>query len=374
MAITIARAETTREISKVCELRYRVYIEELQIPTPEADHEWRWLRDPLEEHSISFAAWKDGEAIGSLRLTLLRDLPDPQPLLSRLKMHPAFGAFGPEAICTTSRFMLDPRMRNGRVIYPLMKAVYEHARDRGVRLNFGDCSPHQLRFYEHLGFRGYERGFADPAYGFKLPLLMLMGDRREFVKRRTPLARVAAAYPNDEESLRWFEKIYAGEAPAVTRNALGKGGVQQRLRECLNGGPAQRCGLLRGIPSEGLDTILDGATIFRVRAGDRITRRGEPATAAFVLAAGEATGGGMERRRAVKPGDHFGQTTSFHTLTHSETVVAESPCIAVAISSELFGKLRRQKPSLAARLDANLAKLPSERLGGQSRKAAVGGG
>ena len=64
MAITIARAESAAEISKVCELRYRIYIEELQIPTPEADHEWRWLRDPLEEHSISFAAWKDGEAIG----------------------------------------------------------------------------------------------------------------------------------------------------------------------------------------------------------------------------------------------------------------------------------------------------------------------
>lgn len=372
MAITIARAESAAEISKVCELRYRIYIEELQIPTPEADHEWRWLRDPLEEHSISFAAWKDGEAIGSLRLTLLRDLPDPQPLLSRLNMHPAFAAFGPEAICTTSRFMLDPRMRNGRVIYPLMKAVYEHARDRGVRLNFGDCSPHQLRFYEHLGFRSYENGFADPAYGFKLPLLMLMGDREEFASRRTPLARVANAYPRDEDARRWFGEIYAGEAPAVTGNSLGKGGVQQRLRECLNDEPTRRCGLLRGLASEGLDFMLDGATVFRVRAGDRITRRGEPATAAFLLAAGEAHAQGAERRHAVTPGGHFGQTVSCHSPTHAETVIAETPSTVVAIASDFFAKLRRQKPDLAARLDANLAKLPSARLGGLTREAAAG--
>ncbi|MEO2167179.1 MAG: GNAT family N-acetyltransferase [bacterium] len=371
MAITIARAESARDISKVCELRYRIYIEELQIPTPEADHQWRWLRDPLEEYSISFAAWKDGEAIGSLRLTLLRDLPDPQPLLSRLSMHPAFGAFGSEAICTTSRFMLDPRMRNGRVIYPLMKAVYEHARDNGVRLNFGDCSPHQLRFYEHLGFRAYERGFADPAYGFKLPLLMLMGDRKEFEQRRTPLARVAAAYPCDEDARRWFGEIYAGEAPAVTGHSLGKGGVQQRLRKCLDDEPTRRCGLLRGISSEGLDTILNESTIFRVRAGDRVTRRGEPASAAFLLASGEASAEGAERRQTVWPGDHFGQTASFHSPTHSETVVAQAPSTVVAIPADLFGKLRRQKPELAARLDANLAKLPSARLDGRTRKAAA---
>ena len=148
-----------------------------------------------------------------------------------MHMHPAFGAFGLDAICTTSRFMLDPRIRNGRLIYPLMKAVYDHARNRGIRLNYGDCSPHHLPFYQHLGFRIYERGFDDPAYGYKLPLLMLMGDRQEFRRRRTPLARAARDYPDDHEALQWFNATYAGAKPAATGAQLGSGGL--RLYLCL---------------------------------------------------------------------------------------------------------------------------------------------
>lgn len=372
MGISIAPARTAREISKVCELRYRIYIDELQIPTPEADHEWRWLRDPIEESSISFAAWKDGEAIGSLRLTLLRDVPDPQPLLSRLSAHPAWGNFGPEAICTTSRFMLDPRLRHGRVIYPLMKAVYEHARDEGVRLNFGDCSPHQLRFYQHLGFRSYEPGFADPAYGFKLPLLMLMGDREEFRRRRTPLARIAARYEDDFEAQEWFRTIYQGEGPAVTGQELGTGGVRERISSLLGGNPAAHCGLLRGLTNDKLDLVLDQATLFRVRAGDRITRRGEPATATFLLASGSATRERDGRSSEVNRGDHFGQTASFHAARHGETVVATEPCTALAIAADFFGWLRRNDAATAARLDANMAKQPSARLEGSAYRAVAG--
>lgn len=372
MGISIAPARTAREISKVCELRYRIYIEELQIPTPEADHEWRWLRDPLEESSVSFAAWKDGDAIGSLRLTLLRDLPDPQPLLSRLSAHPAWGAFGPEAICTTSRFMLDPRMRHGRVIFPLMKAVYEYARESGVRLNFGDCSPHQLRFYQHLGFRSYETGFADPAYGFKLPLLMLMGDRDEFHRRRTPLARIAARYDDDVQAQDWFRSIYAGEAPAVTGHELGDGRVRERVSALLGDSPAAATDLLRGLPADKLDLILNEATLFRVRAGDRITRRGEPANATFVLASGAATREGAERKSEVARGDHFGQTASFHAPRYGETVVATESCTALAISSEFFGWLRRHDAATAAHLDANLAKQPAARLEGSAYRAVAG--
>lgn len=374
MGITVSPAETKREVAKVCELRYRIYVEELHIPTPEADHEWRWLRDPLEEHSISFAAWQDDRAIGSLRLTLLSDLPDPQPLLTRLSMHPALGSFGSEAICTTSRFMLDPKLRNGRVIYPLMKAVFEYARDRGVRLNYGDCSPDQLPFYEHLGFRSYERGFDDPAYGYKLPLIMMMGDNAEFAKRRTPLARVAAGYPDDTEVQRWFSEIYPGEPPALTRRDLGKGGVRNRLREHFGVEVDEGCELLRGLATNELDLVLDESTLFRVRAGDRITRRGEPATATFVLVNGEATARDASGRQVVGPGDHFGLTTSFHADHHTETVIAEAPCLAVAIPVAIFGVLRRKNPRIAAKLDANLAKLPSARLQRANCRVAVGGG
>lgn len=356
MGISIGPARTPSEVSKVCELRYRVYVEELQIPTPEADHESRWIRDSVEESSLSFAAWKDGQAIGSLRLTCLADLPDPQKILSRLHMHPALGQFGMDAICTTSRFMLDPSIRNGRLIYPLMKAVYDHARDRGIRLNYGDCSPHHLPFYQHLGFRSYERGFDDPAYGYKLPLLMLMGDRSEFARRRTPLARAAAQYPEDLESRQWFSETYAGPEPAMTRAQLGKSGVRRYLETKLGGTAEDTCALFRRMTNQDIDHILDVSTIFQVCTGDRVARRGEPAKSTFLLAAGEATSVQKDRRIQVQPGDHFGQNGSLEKYRHSETVIANMPCLVISIPAEVFGKMRRRAPAAAARLEKNLSK------------------
>lgn len=354
MGIFIGPARTPREVSKVCELRYRVYVEELQIPTPEADHESRWVRDRVEDNSVSFAAWKDGEAIGSLRLTCLSDLPDPQKQLARMHMHPAFGAFGLDAICTTSRFMLDPRIRNGRLIYPLMKAVYDHARNRGIRLNYGDCSPHHLPFYQHLGFRIYERGFDDPAYGYKLPLLMLMGDRQEFRRRRTPLARAARDYPDDHEALQWFNATYAGAKPAATGAQLGSGGLRLYLESKLGEAAAGSCALFRGMSAPDIDQILDASTLFEVCTGDRMTRRGEPARSTFLLIGGAATSVQGDRRIPVQPGDHFGQNGSFEKDRHSETVIADTPCVAISIPAEIFGKMRRRAPATAARLEKNL--------------------
>ncbi|MDG1401252.1 MAG: hypothetical protein P8R45_10960, partial [Candidatus Binatia bacterium] len=289
MGVVIGPAKTPREISEICELRYRVYVEELQIPTPEADHESRSIRDVIEENSLSFGAWKNGEAIGSLRVTCLADLPEPQKILSRLHMHPALAGFGMDALCTTSRFMLDPRNRNGRLIYPLMKVVYDYMRQREIRLNFGDCSPHQLPFYQHLGFRNYERGFDDPAYGYKLPLLMLLGDRQELLRRRTPLARAAANYLDDNEVIAWFHEMYPGAGPALTGTELGPGGMRPRVEQRLGSGVANSCAIFRGMGDREIDQILDQSTIFRICTGDRVARRGEPAKSTFLLVAGEAT-------------------------------------------------------------------------------------
>lgn len=354
MGVFIGPAQTPREISEICQLRYRVYVEELQIPTPEADHESRSIRDVVEKSSLSFGAWKNGEAIGSLRVTCLSDLPEPQKILSRLHMHPALAAFGIQSICTTSRFMLDPRNRNGRLIYPLMKVVYDYLRNRGIRLNFGDCSPHQLPFYQHLGFRNYERGFDDPAYGYKLPLLMLLGDRQELVRRRTPLARAAAHYPDDDEVVAWFQGTYPGASPALTGAELGPGGMRPRLEQKLGAKVASTCAIFRGMNDHDIDQILDQSTVFQICTGDRVARRGEPAKSTFLLIAGEATSVQGDRNFPVQPGDHFGQNGSFEKYRHSETVIADRPCLAVTIPAEVFGKMRRRAPAMAARLEKNL--------------------
>jgi hypothetical protein len=86
-----------------------------------------------------------------------------------------------------------------------MEAAYKDAKRLGVRLNYGDCSPNLIPFYEHLGYRAYGPWFEDPEYGVKSPLLMLVGDRDRFRQVGSPLRRVADRYPDDAEARDWFE-------------------------------------------------------------------------------------------------------------------------------------------------------------------------
>jgi hypothetical protein len=134
--------------------------------------------------------------VGSLRVIHLEDVPERAPLVAKFRLAPLLDEFGPGSVCTTSRFILDSRLRHGTVIFRLMRAAFRGARERGVRFNFGDCSPDMLPLYEHLGFRRYTRGYNDTAYGYKIPILMLMGDRQQFRRVRSPLARRADEVPD----------------------------------------------------------------------------------------------------------------------------------------------------------------------------------
>jgi hypothetical protein len=176
--------------------------------------------DPLDECSTSYVLLDQEQVAGELRVTWLADVPDSTEIIETYAMQPAIEAFGPEAICKTSRFILDPKWRQGTAIYLLMKTVYEECWEQGARLNYGDCSPHLLFFYEHLGFRRYMNAFEDPNYGFKFPILMI-ADLGFFRHARSPLARVAERFGKDRAACAWFARTYPDRLvpPTVHRRA-----------------------------------------------------------------------------------------------------------------------------------------------------------
>ena len=148
-AITVRLIEKEAEREAIYAFRYQVYVEELGM-TDRADHDRKWLRDEYDEQSISFAVFEDDRVVGSLRCILLDTVRDPAPLIDKFAMAPALERFGAQAIVTTSRFMITPRLRNTRAIYHLMREAFVQAQRRGIRLNYGDCSPHLLPFYVTL--------------------------------------------------------------------------------------------------------------------------------------------------------------------------------------------------------------------------------
>jgi len=372
MGVTIERAESDEARARIYAFRYRIYVDEMGIDSPEADHDRRWLRDALDDSSVSFALLRDGVVIGALRATVLADVPAPASLVAKYAMEPALAAFGPAEICTTSRFMLDPSARHGTAILRLVVAAYREAMARGVRLNYGDCSPHLLPFYEHLGYRRYTRAVNDTAYGFKIPILMLMRDHEWFARVRTPLGRVAKEFPDDTEARAWFERSYPDQLGVETASLMDDGTFLELLGERIAGDPLHQLGLLHGLARDEADRFLARATLVKAAPGDRIVRQGEPGDTLFVLLSGVADAVRDERPdeslAVFGAGDPFGEIGFLTAAPRSASVVARSACEAVVLSGEWLRGFLAKDPQVAATVLLNLSRVLAARLADTNRR------
>jgi hypothetical protein len=366
MSLSVIQARSESEREKIFQFRYRVYVDELHFSPPGADHERKRLWDPLDDVSVSHALLDGGEVVGSLRVTFLEELPDPEPLIQKFSLQPAIAAFGCSAISTSSRFILDSRLRHGTAILRLMESAYRHGSScSDVRLNYADCSPHLLPFYEHLGYRRYTRAYNDPAYGFKILMVILLRDRQHFEHLRSPVLRFASHYPDDPEARTWFERTYPEYIGIQEPPFLPDEMLFDLLSSRVATDPLHSRGLLWGLGRAEAEQFLTTATFIRADAGDRIVRYGEPGNAVFMLLSGLADvtlDGAPDRPVAVLgPGDLFGEISSLVSKPCVANVIARAPCEMIVLSAESMNRFMVKEPAIAAKVLSNLSRILAER-------------
>ncbi|HEV8718271.1 MAG TPA: cyclic nucleotide-binding domain-containing protein [Candidatus Binatia bacterium] len=368
MGITIVQARSDAEREKIFQFRYHVYVEELRLSPPAVDHGRKRLWDPLDDVSVSHVIFDDGEVMGSLRVTFLDEVPDPSPLIEKFALEPAVAAFGQSAICMTSRFILHPRLRHGTAIFRLMEAAFAHgmARRSYTRFNYGDCSPHLLPFYEHMGYRRYTRAYNDTAYGFKIPILMLVRDRQRFERVRSPLLRVAARHADDPEARTWFERTYPEYLTLESAPFLPEGVFLDLLCARVAADPLHSRGLLHDLDRAEAEQFLARATIIKAEPGDRIVRQGEPGDTVFVLLSGiaEVTLDESPHHPAaiLGAGDTFGEISFLTAKPRIANVTAKAPCELIVLSGESLNRIIAKEPTIAAKVLLNLSRMLAERL------------
>lgn len=375
MSIRVAAAQSAEERAQIYAFRYRIYVEEMGLHPPGADHERRQLADEYDPYGISYALIDDGEIVGSLRCLFVDQVPDPAPLVKKFQMQPALRAFGPSAIATTSRFMLDPRLRHGTAILRLIQAAYDDAHRRGIRLNYGDCSPHMLEFYEHMGYRRYTRAYNDTFFGFKLPILMLVGDKELFAQVRSPLGRLAAGYPDDVEARDWFARTYPEYLGLETASLLSEGSFFDLLAERVSSDPLHAVALLRDLSRDEADRFLAHATLIKAHPGDFIVRQGERDDTVYILLSGlaEVILDGNEERplRALAAGDIFGEIGFLTTTARTASVVARASSDILVLSASFLNRFLEQEPMIAVKLLYNLSTILAGRLATATLKERV---
>lgn len=367
MTIKAFVARTDEERERIYRFRYRTYVEELGLDPPEADRDRKRLVDAHDAFGLSYGlADDDGNVVGSLRCIFMADVPDPAPFIGKFAMEPAIRTFGLPALVTTSRFMLDPKLRHGLSILHLMKAAFEEGRARGIRLNYGDCSPHMLPFYESMGYRRYVAPYNDTAYGFKLPILMLVGDRAHFATVRSPLARTAAAHPDDAQAREWFAATYPEWVQPTSAALMPMGSFFDLLIERVASDPLHAVELFWGLSRDAVERFLASATIVAAAPGDRIVCEGERDDTVYVLLKGlaEVTRDGMgpQAITALGEGDIFGEIGFLTTTPRAASVIARTPCEVLVLSGRQLQRFLEGDPAVAARVLFNLCRILAGRL------------
>jgi CRP-like cAMP-binding protein len=366
MGIEVAAARTPEQDREVYRFRYAVYVDELGLDPPGTDHATRQVKDPLDEAATNYMLRRDGTVVGSLRVLRLAELEDPSALIAKLDLAPALEAFSANEIGTTSRFMLHPSLRHGKAILALMRAAFEDAAASGARLNFGDCSPHMLPFYEHLGYRRCGAAFNDPHFGYKLPILMLVGDLDYFTQVRAPLARVARRYPPDQEARAWFERCYPEHIQPSSASLLPEGVFLDLLAERIGESPIHHLSLLKDLTEEEAKRFLSEAAVIRAQPGDRLIRQGERDDTLYAMLSGlaEVFVDDAESRpiNQIAAGDTFGEIGLVAGIPRSASVVARAPCELLVLSADALKRLQRTEPAIAVKVAFNLARDLAVRL------------
>lgn len=367
MSIQVRIAQTAAEHEAVFSFRYRIYVDELKLSPPEADHKQKFLRDTLDDVSVAYALWQGEQVVGSLRVLYFADLKDLVPLVDKFRLQPTLDAFGAETICSTSRFMLDPTVRHGRAILRLMETTYRDGLARGVRFNYGDCSPHLIPFYEHLGYRRYTHAYNDTTYGYKLPILMLWRDHEWFRRVRSPLARLVEQQPDDSEARAWFETTYPEFLDVESASLLADGIFFDLLQERVGNDPLHSLSILAGLDRSEADLFLSQATLIRAQKGDRIIREGERDETLFIMLSGiaEVTRPEAPNKpiRVMGAGDSFGEIGFLMEANRTANVTARISSEVLVLSSVFLKQFLRKEPVIAAKLLFNLSRMLASRLG-----------
>ncbi len=362
--------ETAAERADLYAFRYRVYVEEYGM-TDEADHERKWLVDDYDDYGQSYAVFENGKIAGSLRVLRMDAVPDTTPFAEKFAMQPALDAFGADQLLTTSRFIIAPHLRNSLAIMRLMQKCFDDQLRAGYRLNYGDCSPHLLPFYEQLGYRRYTDGYNDTAYGFKVPILMISRDLDYLTRVRSPLRKLIDPMDDDVAARAWFSASYPAYVAPMSGAFMEDSAFFQFLSDRVARDPLHAVALLDGLTKEEAEKFLARAGLLQVGRGDKIVRRGERDDTLFAILSGIADVRLSEGAPAVAvfgAGDTFGEIGFLTGTARTADVIARSAGEVLVLSADFLERFIRTEPTIGAKVLLNLARELARRLTGTTER------
>ena len=182
----IRAAESSTDRERIFRFRYQVYVEEMHRLQKYADHTRRQIEEPFDATGHLLLAECDGRVVGTLRTNLSNrtDLGYYVDLFRLSGLGPAW----PDHVSLTTKLMVAPDHRCGRLAIRLARTIYNWGAVNGVDCDIIDCNAHLRDFFSRLGYVPYMGTAIHPEYGEVLPMRLDLRNVEYLRRIRSPLA------------------------------------------------------------------------------------------------------------------------------------------------------------------------------------------
>jgi len=324
-----------------------------------ADHQGRRLVEPEDAHSVLYGARKDGQVVGTSRLTFGAEGFSPRQV-DQYSLGPFLSEVPAGCMAVGERLMVAPELRGSTINSELRDLTLEDLEARGVRLVFGNCEPHLLSLNLSAGGRTYaEQNINSGEAGYLIPLMFVVGDMDALA------AGIGCLDGNDRPRLPHSIEAALAQSDTVRSAALMAPGEYWAVMEAaLERLDQEGLHAFAGLDAAETKECISRSNIIECAAGDRVLKHGGSSQNLFLV-----LGGTLEVRHdgrlvnVLGPGDVFGEMAFLLDLPRQSDVYAATPGVRIlSLSDGTLHKLMAEEPTLAAKLLLNISRMLCGRL------------
>jgi len=366
--VRVQEATSRADREEIYRFRYRVYVEELKKPLPFADHERRIYTDELDDQARILVAYDEnaGTIVGTVRTMFGAETAFPPSLVDKLSLGPLLEEPGPDRICHSGMFMVDPAYRGLTIASQLVATMYRIAYEVGALLEICISELALVRPYYQMGYRPFAPPFRPyESAGLRVPLAWTLRDRDYLQSVGSPFAGFLAPEMSDSGAMaaildRRYEDF---RSPKVTPRKLG-----EFWSAVAHSSPAFRPpSIFEGVDRERIDPYLENLPTLQVPAGQRFYTRGENEKGMGLLLSGKLgvtldDGPDPFLFAVLTPGELFGEMANFLSSGRSASLLALEDSEVLLLPDGLVEKLERKDPEVGQAVRRNVTALLASRL------------
>lgn len=363
-------AETPEERKQAYQLRYRIFVEELNYQIPGSNAE-EGLAEPSDESADIFLAYDNDVPVATLALNRWSEGELSPEDIEHFQLNHFASHFTKSSIAIVRKALVSRDYRGTPLFLQLVSFGFQHAIKPGLQFLFLDCSPFLVRYYQRFGYRTYAPYFTYDHTGLiSVPLCLVLGDHAYLEKLESPVLWLlhAGEHSPSPEATNYFNKHWTLSTPRKSTPE-----TEPLAREFANlPDEVQRYDWLNSVifqdlPREQIEHFLSRCEKINFSAKEHLIRTAEGDRHLLLLSEGYVSVMARHRDKEITlstqgPGHLIGELAFLLGVPRTADVMTLTKGVAYRVMESTIQELLAESPNVAAILYRNLSRVLAERL------------